>query len=296
MKVLRSAGLVLLCLAFARPALAQAIQSDPPVVKLLSTGEGEKRPLRYRLAKGVKETIDLTMDMAISMDMPGVGPQSIDIPPIKMSMDVAVDDVAANGDIVMSMVITTASMEGGPLPAGALDGLKGVSALMTMTDRGLIKALKFDESKITDPTTKQLLQTSGFDRLSAPLPEEPIGLGAKWEVSQRVDANGMSIDQKTVYEVLEMAPGRTTLGVTIAQTAGTQAVNAPGMPPEVQATIVEMKGTGKGRLTLSDGSITLYGDMNMHSDVTMDMQMGGQSQRMTTATEVTLTLSRGKKQ
>lgn len=297
MKVFRAAGLILVCLAFARPAFAQAgVQGDPPVVRLLSAGEGEKRPLRYKLTKGVKETIDLTMDMSISMDVPGVGPQSIDAPPIRMSMDVAVDEVAANGDIVMSMVITAASMEGGPFPTGALDALKGLSAVMTMTDRGLIKAVKFDESKIANPSLAQLLQSSGFDRLSAPLPEEPIGAGARWEVIQRIDANGMSMDQKAIYEVLEIAPGRAMLGVTIEQSAGAQAVNAPAMPPEMQATIVDMKGGGKGRLALNDGSITLYGEMEMFSDITMDMQMGGQTQRMTTSTEVKLTLGQGKKQ
>lgn len=302
MKLLRAAGLFVVCHLLAWPASAQTtppalgIASDPPVVKILSTGEGAKRPLRYRLAKGAKETIELTMDMAISMEVPGVGPQSVDAPPMKMSMDVTVDDITANGDFVLSMTIATASMEGGPLPAGALDGLKGLSAVMTMTDRGLIRSVKFDESKIGDPAMMQLLQSTGFDRLSAPLPEEPIGAGAKWEVTQQVKANGVSMEQRSTYEVLEMARGGATLGVTIAQTAGAQTMSPPGMPPEIQATVVDMKGAGKGRLTLSDGSMTLYGDMAMHSDVTMDITMGGQSQRMPITTEIKMTISPGKRQ
>ena len=294
MTLVRAAGLVLLCLSFARPALAQAgVQAEPAVVKVISTGSGEKRPLRYALTKGAKETIELSMDMSISMDMPGVGPQSIDAPPLKLSMVVDVTDVDPNGDIVMSMTISYADMEGNMMPAGTFDALKGLSARMTMTDRGMIKNLTFDESKMTDPSVKQLLQSSGVDRLSAPLPEDAIGVGGKWEAIQRLTTNGMTIDQKAVYEVLEMAPGRVLLGVTIEQTAGTQPLNAPGMPPEIQATLVALDGGGSGKLTLNDGSLTLYGDMTMKSNVTMDMQMQGQSQRMTTSTEIKLTVSRG---
>ena len=295
---MRAAVLIASSLVFAWPAGAQTppsaapiIQATPPIVKLLSGGAEPRRPMRFKLAKGAKETVDLTMTMSVSMDVPDLGPQSIDTPPLTMSMDLAVTDVTPGGDIVLSLVITGAAMEGAQIPAGIMDPLKGLSAVMTISDRGVVKAVQFDESKMLDPATKKMMQASGFERMSAPMPDEPVGVGATWEVVQKIDSGGMSLDQKAIYEVVAMDASSTTLSVTLEQEAGPQQLAAPGLPPEIQASLVGLKGSGSGKLTLRDGSLMLDGDLAIKSEVTMDMQMAGQSQRMTTATAVKLTLA-----
>lgn len=294
---MRAAVLIASLLMFAWPAAAQTpspapiVQATPPIVKLLSPGAEPRRPMRFKLSKGAKETIDLTMVMSVSMDIPDLGPQSIDTPPLTMSMDLAVTDITPDGDLVLSLVITDAAMQGGQIPAGIMDPLKGLSAVMTMSDRGVVKAVQFDESKMLDPATKKMMQASGFERMSAPMPGEPVGVGARWEVMQKVESGGMSMDQKAIYEVVAMDASSTTLSLSLEQEAGPQQMAAPGMPPEVQASLVGLKGNGTGTLTLRDGSLILDGDLNIKSEVTMDMQMAGQSQRMTTATDVKMTLS-----
>lgn len=288
-----------LCLALApgiraqtpAPAPAPAgIQPAPAVVTVLSTGTGEKRAVRYKVAPGAQDRIELTMKATLSVDVPDAGPQTMDAPPVKMAMDIDVTGVAANGDIALTMAIVSASMEGSD--AGVLDMLKDLTASLVMTDRGMVKSMTMDESKLVDPVMKQVLTSMGFERLSAPLPAEPVGLGAKWEVAQAMDANGMRVDQKTVFEVVAMDAGSTTFALSMTQTAPPQRIAPPSMPGDVNVNLISMSGEGSGRMALPDGSVALVGDMVIKSKVVMEMTTEGINQRMATATDMKMTVAR----
>lgn len=275
------------------PAPAAAgIQPAPATVTVLSTGTGEKRAVRYKLVQGAKERIELTMKATISMDIPDAGPQTMDAPAVKMAMDIGVTDVAANGDIALTMAIVSASMDGPGAQEGVLDMLKNLTASLVMTDRGLVKSMNIDDSKLANPMMKQVLSSMGFERLSAPLPAEPVGVGAKWEVVQSMDANGMRLDQKTIFEVVAMDAGSTTFALSMTQTAPAQKIAPPGMPEGVGVNLISMSGEGSGRMALPDGSVALIGDLAITSKVVMEMIAEGINQRMSTATDMKMTVAR----
>ena len=75
----RFAAVSVAVLALVAPALAQTPAAPPAVtktdVKVLSTGSGPKRTLRYSVPAGTKDRIDMTMQMAVTVDIPGVGPK-----------------------------------------------------------------------------------------------------------------------------------------------------------------------------------------------------------------------------
>lgn len=275
------------------PAPAPAgIQPAPATVTVLSTGTGEKRAVRYKLVQGAKERIELTMKATISMNIPDAGAQTMDAPAVKMAMDIDVTEVAANGDITLTMAIVSASMDGPGAQEGVLDMLKNLTASVVMTDRGLVKSMKIDDSKLANPMMKQVLSSMGFERLSAPLPVEPVGVGAKWEVVQSMDANGMRLDQKTIFEVVAMDAGSTTFALSMTQTAPAQKIAPPGMPEGVGVNLISMSGEGSGRMALPDGSVALIGDMAITSKVVMEMTAEGINQRMSTATDMKMTVAR----
>lgn len=300
MKSFRIASALVVTLSLAHAAAAQTPApalgaSSDAKVTVISTGTGPKRALRYKAVAGSKERLDMTMKMSVEVAIPGEGAQAMDAPAVNMGMNIDITSVSPNGDIGVALVITEASMEGAGIPPGVLDPVKGLAAVMTMTPRGLVKEMKFDESKIVDPMMKQVLSSSGLDRLAAPMPEEEVGVGAKWVVEQALDANGIQMTQKSTFEVVAMDPTSTTLALALEQSAAEQKITPPGMPGNVSATIVEMKGTGTGQMALVDGVMALVGEMQLKSNVTMDISAEGQQQRMTTATGMKMTIARGKR-
>lgn len=290
MKATRVALAVALALAVAHDA---AGQTPAPVINVLSTGTGPKRAVRYRAAAGAKDRIEVAMKMSITMDLPEAGSQAIDAPPVRLALDVDVDDVAANGDITSRMEIVSASMEGPGLPAGLLDSMKGLSGAMVMTDRGLVKSMTFDAGKAVDPNLGKILSSMGFDRLATPMPAEPLGVGAKWEVVQTISANGMETLQKSAYELVAMDAASMTFDVTVEQSAAPQTMALPGTAME--ASLVSMTGQGSGRMTLPDGALALFGEMTVASKVVMDIIADGVSQRMSTVTGMTMSIARGER-
>jgi hypothetical protein len=288
--------------ASAGPAFAQTPQDVPalkfeePAVTVLSTGSGPKRPLRYKAAAGSKERIDLRMEASMSMAMEGMGELNDDAPtPITMTMDIDVTNVAANGDITSTFTFVDASMEGPGLPPGTFDAIRGVTGTITMSDRGLVRAMSFEGAKGLNPMIDQLMSSSGLDRMSPPLPEEPLGVGAKWEVTQAVESGGMRIDQQSTYEITAMDAASVTMAMTVRQSAASQALTPPGMPPGVQTTLMSMDGTGTGRMTLADGSLVPRTDMSIDSQMTMDVSAEGQSMRMSMRTAMKMTMAVAKR-
>lgn len=300
MKTLRAAAVLILTVTLAHAAAAQTpaaaiAPSSDAKITVITTGTGPKRALRYKAVAGSKERLDMTMKMSVEVEVPGAGSQTMDAPAVSMGMNVDITAVSPNGDIGVALVFTEASMEGTGIPAGVLDPLKGLSAAMTMTPRGLVKEMKFDESKIVDPMMKQVLSSSVLDRLAAPMPEEEVGVGAKWIVEQALDANGIQMTQKSTFEVVGMDATSTTLTLALEQSAAEQKVTPPGMPANIIATIVEMKGTGTGKMALVDGVMALVGELQVNSKITMDISAEGQQQRMATATGMKMTIARGKR-
>ena len=294
----RIAGFTAAALVVASPVLAQnalpQLAADTKIA-VLSTGTGTKRPLRYKVTAGAKERVDMKMQMGISVELPGMGTQSMPGMNMNMGLDLDVTSVAANGDITSTMTISTVTMDGDGMPGGMLDPLKGMSASMTIDGRGAVKDLKFDDSKVTDPMMKQLIGTAGLDRLASQLPEEAVGLGARWQVTQALDANGIKMDQVTVYEITEMTPTSASFTLTLSQSAPPQTVSPPGMPPGIEASVTGMTGTGTGKMTLVEGTLVLLGDMTLKSNITMDVNAQGQSQRLTTSTDMKMSITRGKR-
>jgi hypothetical protein len=176
-----------------------------------------------------------------------------------------------------------------------MPGIKGLSAEMTMTDRGIVKSMKLDTAKIADPALQQILSSSGLEKLSAPLPEEPVGVGARWEVTQTLVANGVRMVQIATYELVALDDSTATLAVTIAQSAAAQKLAPPGMPAGADVSLVGLTGSGTGRVALTRGALVLYGDIGIMSKLTMDVSAEGQTQRLSTDTDMKVAIAPGKR-
>ncbi|MCW5552631.1 MAG: hypothetical protein KIS67_10805 [Verrucomicrobiae bacterium] len=262
-----------------------ASSSSP--VKLLSAGAEPRRVLRLQPQPGQLQTTTTTLKM--DMDM-GLG-QPMKMPAIIMPMEVTVKNVSANGDITYEIVIGDVSVAVDPdaLPQVAeamkasLGGVKGLSGTATMSPRGFSKDSDSMLPSDADPQMRQALSQlqETWSNIAAQLPEEAVGVGAKWEVRQPLKSQGMTVNQTATYELLSLDGDRLSTAITMTQSASNQKIQNPAMP-QMQLDVTKLTGSGRGNMTLDLGQVMpLTATLQAQTEMSLSMDMGGQKQRMT---------------
>jgi hypothetical protein len=169
-------------------------------------------------------------------------------------------------------------------------GVKGLSGTGTVSSRGVSKGVEFKVPAGSSPQARQLIdQMKDFVRqLVAPLPEEAVGPGARWEVKMPIKSQGMTIDQTATYEEVSLEGDRLTAKNTTVQHADNQKIQNPAMPT-LKMDLTKMVGSGSGEHT-SDLTHLLptTGTGKVHSETSMTMNMGGQKQAMTMKMDMNL--------
>ncbi|MDQ3069888.1 MAG: hypothetical protein M3R55_09195 [Acidobacteriota bacterium] len=263
---------------------------QPAVVTLLSAGSEPRRPLRYVVAAPSKMPIDISMQMTMAMTVGEMSAPAMEMPVIRMGADFDVVSAVPGGDIAFTFGYTGIAVDGNnPMFAeigGMSDELKTVRGEMTMSDRGVMRTVKFDLDKISNPQIKQMMASSGLENLSAPLPAEAVGIGARWEVRQTLIANGIETHQKTIYELVGLDAQSATMAVSGETSGPAQKFDAPGMPPGASARILGMTGKSDGKMVLRNGALMPLGDMNVTTNMQMELTLEGQSQQMSTSTSI----------
>jgi hypothetical protein len=202
--------------------------------------------------------------MSMETKMGEMEAPSMKLPVMKMTMDVNVKSVSAQGDITYELVVGDASLgdEPGALPQvvdmlkASFTKLKGMSGQGTVSDRGLSKGVEMKAPPGTDPQSRQTMEQMKEILSGAvpPLPEEAVGPGAKWEVRKTLKSQGMSIDQTSTYELVAVEGDRLTAKTTVAQRAGSQKIQSPAMPG-MKLDLNKMVGNGTGELTYDLGQL-----------------------------------------
>ena len=261
-----------------------------PQVKLLERGKGKRQKLRYKATRGASERLQMDMDMSMRMSMGGQPLTDVRIPTMRIRMDIDVTDVTREGHLRYQF--RYAGMElldtPGVQPAvrtameQALAGMQSLHGHALINDRGLTLEAGFEGGALADPQLRQFLSSleQSIQQLSAPLPVEAVGVGAKWEVRSRIQVNGMTIQQTARYELVELHGDRFECKVTITQTASAQKIQSPDLPPGTNVELVSMKGSGTGELDVTLGRLTPTSHGNMVSDLEMRVQAGGQNMEM----------------
>ena len=265
-------------------------------VRLLATGVEPRKVLRLHPNVGDKQSFGMTSQMAMAMTMGATPTPAMKLPATQMNLDVTVKDIAANGDISYETVISDASVVSNPdvMPLVAetmqasLSKFKGVAGTGKLSDRGFILGTEMKLPADADPQASQSMEQMK-DTLSStaiPLPEEAVGPGARWEVKAKLKSQGMTIDQTVTYELVSIEDTRITLKSTSAQNAANQKIQSPAMPG-MKLDLNKMTGTGTGTTTFDLAKLMpTEGNSEEHTEMIMEMNMGGQKQSMTSKTDV----------
>ena len=270
------------------------VPADAPVVKLIDAGKDPKKPLRLTAKVGLKRSMVMTMKMAMAMTLGANSMPKQDLPETRMTMDMKVTNVAPNGDIRYEFKIkkpeVIADKDANPMVVDAmkkaLKGMEGMSGYAVVTSRGFTKEADINVPANMDPQMKQFMEGTkqSLHQIASPLPEEPVGVGAKWETIMKLQQNGMVLNQTATNDLVELKGDTGKINLKIKQNAERQKITQNG----VTVDLISLKSTGDGvmnfdltRLVPSLATVSLNSDSQMEAmgqkmAMKLDMTMGMQ--------------------
>jgi len=253
---------------------------------VLDEGADPKFQLRYAIPEGSKQTLDMVLDMSMSMDGAGMGGMGeIIMPRIFMVTDVEIPKVDGK-DGAMEMVMTTTDIRLEDRPdsmaglSGAMesemDGMRGMRMTARLLPNGQTRNMKVDDSSVSAKVREQMKQTEQLvDQMTTILPDVAVGVGARWRVEQTVRQQGMRMNLIATYEVLEVDAGGARIKSDIEMNAPAQTIDQQG----VQVKLESMNGAGQATSTLDFQKMV----ERVEADLSMDMRMSAMGQVMTAA-------------
>lgn len=252
-------------------------------VELIEVGTAPHQPLRYSFQQGRSERAVLDTNMRLALSFGGQMIPMGDLPPIRMTLQMQTAEVAADGSARIGFELLSAEAEAGhPQTAQinqALANTKGLSGSYRVDPRGQVS-----DSQVDAPAEGTAPQGGAavFDdlersmqQLAAPFPEQPVGPGARWRVSQNVENADMRMSQTAEYTLRSRQGNRIELDVKMTD-ASLEALG--GLPPGAKVDAVKIEGGGSSAIALDGLVPTARVDATF--DMSLSMQAEGQTQNL----------------
>ena len=182
---------------------------EQTVVSLIDAGAEPKIKLRMTPAKGTKQTSIMTMKMDQTIVMSGQDLPATPTPAMQFSIEVAVTDVASNGDFTFEYAYPKVGLvddESAPslvkqTMKSMLKSIEGMSGSAVMSNRGFTQKSDLNLPPKSNAQVKAMIDRhEGVDEpLECPSTRRSDGVGGKWSVTQLVEVNGMKLKQTSIH-------------------------------------------------------------------------------------------------
>lgn len=226
-------------------------------VILVSAGAEPHEPLRYKFASDAKQTT--IMRTTTSMVAPQ---QTVNLPTVEMTLelatgtlDAATQRIPVKGSLTNIDVKAKADEQSQKMAAAMGPGLqiiKGLNVSYVVDPLGKATDVKLSLGGASNPATDKLVDEMRrqFESLVPPLPEQPIGEGAEWQVIQRV-STGVEILQWTTYKLTKKKGDKIKLTATVQQLAASANVVTPQSAAPVLLLSYDGSGSAETSMALS---------------------------------------------
>lgn len=231
-------------------------------IQIISVGAQPLQTLRFTPKANSKESADMQMTMNMAMSVNGNPAPAFQIPGTKMKLNTVVSKVEPNGDFHYDFSYSDVGLVGNStLPPAVLanmrNEMKKIEAFKgsaIVDNMGRTKKANFVVPPNSDPSLKQMMEqmAASIEQVSAQVPEQAIGKGAKWQVKSQISLNGINLQQTANYELVDIKNGIATMNINLTQTIpGTQNMVLPQMPPGMTMTLQSYSATGSGQAKVS---------------------------------------------
>jgi hypothetical protein len=262
---------------------AAAEPSQSAKLELLASGAEPRRELKFRPAANSKQTMMMTMGMSMDMTMGDRPMPKMQIPKVAMKIELNVQQVDPSGDIHYSFAYTDinaiADKNTEPEMLAAIQKsfktLKGIKGNIVIGSSGQVKSKNLTLPKTADPMMRQTLEqlNKSIEQISTRFPIEMVGLGAKWQVSNALQAGGIRFNQSSIYEIVKLDNSGMTIQTKTSQSAPAQDLTLPGVGKEAKAKLTSLNSNGVGTYTVRfDSLLPIDGKLSVNTDSKMSLQ------------------------
>ena len=275
----------------------------PAQLELLTPGTQPKQELRLKPQVNTKQLMTVTTKMDMANTLAGQAMPKIKTPATVMKMEVFVTQIDANGDIYSKFAYT----EGDVVPdasvapeilesvRSSIKKMVGLSGTLITDNRGQVKTSNITLPEDIDPMTKTLLTqlSNSLEQMSSPMPQEAVGIGAKWRVSAKLKISSINMSQTAIYELVSLKDNIATMNVTVEQQANAQDVTLPGIPTgSANVSLKSMSSQGQGQITLPlDSVMPTRSTMSMRSQNEMSIKEALGGKEMTIGTQLSMQMN-----
>lgn len=226
-------------------------------IRLLDSGDRPRSTLRYRISEGTTTSSTTTFRLTTFASseqratvtlLPGLRLDIVSGPaqPTERGVKFNVDVVNAEAVIPKGFDEELAQQ----LREGATVA-DNIGGWVEIDDRGNMLAGEFNEQTKRADVPVRLLRTIVNTRETLTrvrLPEDKIGLGARWETRQEISAYGFKVSQVNTYTLVDRAGNEVMLNVTVQQFAKPQTIEFP--EEGIEISVVSMTAQAEGQIIL----------------------------------------------
>ncbi|MEJ7598042.1 MAG: hypothetical protein WKG01_09060 [Kofleriaceae bacterium] len=256
-----------LCAAILAAACGNQPAEPPPAKSadgfvLVTPGVAPLRQLRYRPVKGATSRFDMSMNF----DLESGGTVNT-MPTLTLDLELAVIDVAADGSATLRTTIKHASATDRGAGAGVSaaqmnEGLRlfdNVVITSTLSPQGRQRDSKVSAGKDLAPALMQQIttMTQGLEQLAMPMPDQPVGVGAKWRSVKQLAQNGIDMTSTTTIDITAIEGDRVSFASS-TQLAGPDQTLKQGTR---SVTIAKVGGNGGGSGTVDLARLAMSGEL-----------------------------------
>jgi hypothetical protein len=251
--VLGAALAVTACEDPERPAPAASV-----TLTLLEAGREPRAALRYPSEPTPPTKMSLSLRLAMKMEMPGSPVPPVTMPGLRLLLDIA--SAEKDGKVRYQFTVADADLTStdNAHPSLLAEMRKGVGSLVGASGQLMVDA-RGTRSDLTLALPSGIGQELGqfmnsaklaIGQMVVPLPAEPVGPGAKWEAVEVVSQDGITVREKTYFELVALDGPRALIRTQTVQSADRQRAALPGLPDGVTAEVVSLRGSGAGEVEL----------------------------------------------
>ncbi|MGI2906197.1 DUF6263 family protein [Tolypothrix sp. VBCCA 56010] len=268
-------------------------QSGKSQVELISPGAEPRQELRFKPTVGNKETANMTMSTDINMLVDGKAAPALKIPTTAITLNTVVSKVEPNGDVNYEFSYSDVDLIGkSTFPPEVLNNmrsqikkLKGLKGSVIIDNRGYTKKANFVIPQDLDPSLKQIINqmSSSIEQLSSPVPQEAVGIGAKWRTISEVNLGGIKLKQIAINELVEIKDGIASLNISIEQQAPKATnLNLPQTPKGINITLRSYNGNGQGQALINLNKLMpISSKLSIQSQTQMSLKSTGSVEETT---------------
>ncbi|AKJ02478.1 hypothetical protein ATI61_108132 [Archangium gephyra] len=240
------------------------------VVKLLDAGAQPRSDISYTLATGRTEQLRMSFNMTRSLRHAEHTAPQLKLPSLEVLLDLTpLEQTGAEWKIKARLAHldakgdnTNGSLEDEKIENEVdpdLAQMKGLSVSFVMSPKGYISQVEYALPEDPDPedeaTLHDLAETL-WAEVTTPLPDEPIGIGATWQVLTRTPGSGMDLLQSATYRLESRNGDKVKVSMELEELVANPEVTTEAMPEGYSATVKSFKSSETGTWNLDMRAIT----------------------------------------